>query len=184
MSNFIMMQNDRGLGAAAGMSLTATVQQFPIGYTALAEDRQTGAGVSGRSNGLGIGEFVYCQGNNVTALGQFVHINNNSALVLAAANSASFFPVGLAAGNLSATNVFGWVQIAGLADYAKGTNSAIAAGVPLYVAAGTAGFLVTNVVAGNHVQGVVAPASYTSSQSNSLTVQLFRPFLAGLTASL
>lgn len=184
MSNFMMLQADRALAGNAAMSLTATVQQFPTGYLALAEDRQTGALQSGRSNGLGVGEFVYCQGSNVTAIGQFVHISNNSAVLLAAGNSASFFPAGLAAGNLSASNVFGWVQVAGLADYAKGTNSAIAAGVPLYIAAGTAGFLVTNVVAGNHVQGVVAPASYTSSQSNSLTVQLFNPFVAGLTASL
>ena len=162
------------------LSDTQSKALFPLGIKA----RAVNFSATGSSIFPQFAEFVYAQGSNVASAGQFVQVWNGSAVVLAAANSASFFPVGVAAGLLSATNAYGWVQVDGYVDYAKGTNSAIAAGVPLYVAAGTAGYLVTNVVAGNHVQGVVAPVSYTSSQSNSLTVQLFRPFIAGLTASL
>lgn len=151
---------------------------FPLGVSVRAVDQQTG------SANLGAGVFVYARGSNVTTIGQFVQLQGNSAVLLGTVNSASKFPVGVAAGNLSATNVYGWVQVAGLCDYARGTNSSIAAGVPLYVAAGTAGYLVTNVVNGNQVLGAVLPNSYTSSQSASLTVQLNYPKLPGLTASL
>ncbi len=178
MSKFVAI--DPIVGAPAPMSATATSQQWQLGYAVQGFDVATGAS----SLNLGAASFVYVVGSNVASIGQFVMVSNSSAVLLAAANSASFFPIGVAAGNLSASNVFGWVQVGGLCDYARGTNSAIAAGVPLYIAAGTAGFLVTNVVAGNHVQGVVCPVSYTSSQSSALTVQLFNPFVAGLTASL
>ena len=181
MSKFIMVEPQAG--APGAMSDTGTDQLWELGYIARAEDKSSG----GTSGYCGAGEFMYMAGSNVTAIGQFVQVKEspggNTALLLAAANSASKFPVGVAAGNLSATSVFGWVQIEGLCDYARGTNSSIAAGQPLYICAGTAGLLVTNVVNGNQVVGVVAPVSYTSSQSAALTVQLARPFVLGLTAS-
>jgi hypothetical protein len=169
------------IGAQGPASLTGTVQNHPIGLRVKGEDKSSG----GTSANVGAGQFVYCRGSDVTAIGQFVQISNSSAVLLAAANSTAYFPVGVAAGNLSASNVFGWVQVEGLCDYARGTNSSIGAGVNLYVCAGTSGLLVTNVVAGNRVQGIVANVSYTSSQSKSLSVQLMGAnFFAGLTASL
>jgi hypothetical protein len=180
MSKFICVEPQAG--APGAMSDTGTKQLWPLGYVARAEDKQTGAS----SLYCGAGEFMYCAGSNVTAIGQFVMVEQspagNTALLLASANSASKFPCGVAAGNLSATSVFGWVQIEGLCDYARGTNSSIAAGVTLYFAA-TAGLLITNVGAGSQVAGVVCPVSYTSSQSASLTVQLARPYIPGVTAS-
>lgn len=167
------------IGAVSPVSVTETSKRFALGLEMIAVDNQTGAS----SVNVGAGRFVYCQGSNVTAVGQFVHISSNSAVLLAAANSTCEFPVGVAAGNLSATSVFGWVQVQGLCDYAKGTNSSIAAAQQLYIAAGTAGFLVTNVVTGNRVQGVAAYASYTSSQSNSLSVQLQYPRIVGVADS-
>lgn len=151
---------------------------FPLGMSVHAVDKQSGSG------NLGAGVFVYARGSNVASVGQFVHLMGNSAVLLAAANSASKYPVGVAAGVLSATNVYGWVQVQGLCDYARGTNSSIAAGVPIYICAGSAGYLVTNVVNGNQVNGAVLPNSYTSSQSQSLTVQLNYPRVLGLSASL
>lgn len=180
MSTFMVV--DPFIGNPTPVSATATSQQFPIGLRVRAVDMQTGK--TSAVSYLGGGEFEYAQGSNVTAIGQFVMLSASSAVLLDPANSASFFPIGVAAGNLSATNVFGWVQVQGLCDYARGTNTAIAAGQPLYVCAGTAGLLVTNVVAGNHVLGVVAPNSYTSSQSKSLTVRLDYPRFVGLTASI
>lgn len=167
------------IGAVSPVSATETSKRFPLGVEMVAIDNQTGAS----SVNLGAGRFVYCQGSDVTALGQFVHISSNSAVQLAAANSTCEWPVGVAAGNLSATNVFGWVQVQGLCDYARGTNSSIAAAQQLYVCAGTVGLLVTNVVTGNRVQGVAAYASYTSSQSKSLSVQLNYPRIVGVADS-
>ena len=164
------------IGAVSPVSATETSKRFALGVEMIAVDNQTGAS----SLNLGAGRFIYCQGSNVASVGQFVHISSNSAVLLAAANSTCEFPVGVAAGNLSATNVFGWVQVQGLCDYARGTNSSIAAAQQLYVCAGTAGLLVTNVVTGNRVQGVAAYASYTSSQSSNLSVQLMYPRIVGL----
>jgi|ERR1700742_836990 len=177
MSKYMII--DPFIGNPSPASATATSQQFALGLIARGEDKLTGASSLYR----GAGEFVYAQGSNVASVGQFVMLSNNSAVLLASANSASAFPIGVAAGNISASNVFGWVQIEGLCDYAQGTNSSIAAGVPLYLAA-TAGYVNSVAGAGSRVQGVVAPVSYTSSQSASLTVQLFRPFVAGNSAGL
>lgn len=179
MSSFQFIEQYPGLPGP--VTATDSAPRVPLGLRARAVD------VSAITSGgapAAYGVFEYCRGSNIASKGQFCQINNGSAVLLDAANSASFFPIGVAAGVLSATNVYGWVQREGQCDYARGTNSAIAAGVPLYICAGTTGLLVTNVVAGNHVQGVVAPVSYTSSQSASLTVQLQNPFVVGLSASL
>lgn len=175
MSKYMVV--DPFIGNPTPASATATSAQFPIGLVARFEDKLTGASSLYR----GCGEFIYLQGSNVTTIGQFVMVSNGSAVLLASANSASAFPIGVAAGNLSATNVFGWVQIQGNCDYAQGTNSSIAAGAPYYLAA-TAGIVNSVSALGSRVHGIVAPVSYTSSQSASMTVQLFRPFIPGLTA--
>lgn len=177
MSKFMVV--DPFIGNPTPVSNTASVAQFPIGLIARAEDKLTGKS----SLYVGAGEFIYCQGSNVASAGQFVMVSNGSAVLLNSANSASAFPIGVAAGVLGASSVFGWVQIQGVCDYAQGSASSIAAGVPLYLA-GTAGYVNSVAGLGSRVQGVVAPNSYTSSQSASLTVQLFRPFVAGNTAAL
>lgn len=170
------------IGAPLPVTQTSTSQLFPLGVQVKAQDQGTG------SAALGAGVFQYCVGSStasaVSSIGQFVQIKGNTAGVLLEANSASKFPVGLAAGNLSNTNVYGWVQVQGMADYARGTNSSIAAGAPLYCHSDYPGILVTNVSAGHQVYGAVLPVSYTSSQSASLTVQLNYPGILGLSASL
>lgn len=177
MSKYVVV--DPFLGSPTPVSATGTVQLFALGLEVRASDA---ASVKSSAN-VGGGKFVYAAGSNVTVLGQWVMLSNSSAVLLASANSASAFPIGVAAGNLSASNVFGWVQVQGIADYVQGTASSIAAGVPLYLCA-TAGVLNSVAGLGSRIQGVVAPVSYTSSQSAAQTVQLFYPFCAGNTAGL
>ena len=180
MSKFIMCRPQAG--APGAMSATGTDPLWPMGGIARASDNATGAS----SLNCGAAEFIYCCGSDIASIGQFVQIAQGAgsckALILDSANSASKFPVGVAAGKLSATSVYGWVQIQGLCDYARGTNSSIAAGAPLYFCV-TAGLLDSVVDTGSQIANVVCPVSYTSSQSASMTVQLNRPFNPGLTAS-
>jgi hypothetical protein len=125
------------------------------------------------------GEFVYCRGSNVASAGQFVNIQNGSAVLAASANSSRALPVGVAAGALTATNVYGWVQVRGRCDYARCTNHSFAADIPLYLGT-TAGFLGSVYLAGGQVFGAVAPASLHSSLSaGSMTFILDRPFQPG-----
>lgn len=162
---------DDFLVGPSALSDTQSSKQFPLGIPVKAV----------HTNGS-FAEFVYAQGSNVASAGQFVHLFNGSAVLLASANSASYAPIGVAAGALSATNAYGWVQVRGYVDYAKGTNSAVAANVAMYLGA-TAGQLASNVGIGSKVQGVFVPTSYTSSQSQSFTVLLNYPTVQGVTAS-
>jgi ABC-type Fe3+ transport system substrate-binding protein len=165
--------NENQIGYPGPASATATVQGWPLGYNARGLDPTLGEAV-----------FVYAQGNNVASAGALVKIINGSAVMAGTVNSASYgFPLGIACGALSATNLYGWVQVEGLCDFARGTNAAVAAGAPVYLQAG-AGVIASAVVAGNQIVGMAVPVSYTSSQSASMTVQLNFPTQVGLTASL
>jgi hypothetical protein len=178
MSDFRMIYPDAGFPQ---VSAADSSPLLPVGFECPARDVAAGTGAAG-----GFGVFQYCRGSNVASAGQFVQIINGSAVLLAAANSASNFPIGVAAGVLSATNVYGWVQVQGRVDYAKGTNTSNGAGVQRYICAGTPGIVVSNVVAGNRIQGLCVPAdqSNTAAVSASGIYDLNRPFCAGLTASL
>jgi hypothetical protein len=155
-------------------SSTSSGAAVPVGFRA-----------EGYHSSFGKAEFVYAQNSDVASRGQFVHLINGSAVLLAAGNSVSANGIGVVAAGWTTTGTanYGWVQVKGYVDYARGTNSSIAAGQQLYVCAGTAGLLVTNVVTGNRVRGVVAPASYTSSQNASLSVVLNYPEIVGVADS-
>lgn len=163
-------------------SATGTSQLAPLGYRARALDNATG----GTSVNHGAAEFVYCRGSNVTAIGQFVHVSGGasggvSAVLLASGNSTVFWPIGVAAGNISATNVFGWVQVWGVCDYATASNTSVAANA--YIALGSTAGQVGSVTAlGSRINGIAVPVSFTSSQT-SLTVFLDNPKIIGVTAS-
>ena len=112
-----------------------------------------------------------------------MQIRGNTAWLLLHAQSSSRFPVGVAAGPLSNTNVCGWVQVQGMADYVRGNGADLVAGNPLYILAATAGILQTGASAGAQVWGAVAPVSATSTLSGgSWTMQLNYPGLIGLSA--
>ena len=145
-----------------------------LGIQVRAFDNQTG------SLNLGAGIFQYCVASGAATsagIGDWVQIVKNTAIPLDAANSESAYPVGIAAGDLSASNVAGWVQIQGLVDYGKCTNSAVVAGNPLYICAGTTGLALTNVVTGNQIYGAVAFTSASSSASRAASYQLNFPRL-------
>lgn len=178
MSNYVFIDN--AIAAPGPVSATATVQQYDLGLEARAVDRSSGKS----SVNMGGGVFIYCRGNNASSIGNWVMITNNSASLVGTVNSTAAAPLGVAAGVLSATNVFGWVMVQGICDFVLGTNSSIPAGNSLFLAAGTAGVGVSNPVAGNRIVGAALGASYTSSQSMSQTVQLNRPFLLGVSAGL
>lgn len=172
MSNFVAI--DPTLGSP-NASATGTDRLANIGDIANFVDNATG------STNMGCGEFIYCRGSNVASRGQFVHVSNGSAVLLASGNSTVFWPIGVAAGVLSATNVFGWVQIQGLCDYATASNTSVAAND--YLALGSTAGQVGSVTAlGSRIMGLAVPNSFTSSQV-SLTVYLHRPQIIGVTAS-
>lgn len=174
-ANFVFI--DPVIGAPGPVSATGTVQQYDIGLYARAADRGSGK-TAGYAGGA---QFVYCRGSNVGSIGQFVHVSNGSAVLLASANSAAWWPIGVAAGALSATNVFGWVQVQGICDYATMTNVSVAANA--YINFGSTAGQVGSVTAlGSRIQGIAVPVSFTSSQS-SMTVYLDFPKALGLTAS-
>jgi hypothetical protein len=178
MANYVIV--DPFIGAPGPVSLTATVQQFPLGLVVRAVDQNTGTA------NVGGGEFIYCVGAGTGGTaGAFVQYAGYTASVMSAANSASRLPCGFAAGALTATNAYGWVQIRGIVENAKATNADIAAGVPMYLHAG-AGQVASAVVAGNQVQGLFAYKSVGSALASvgSASFQIEYPQVMGLSASL
>jgi hypothetical protein len=173
---------DPFIGAPSPVSLADTVQKWPVGLEVRAVDMATA------SNQLGGAVFVYCQGSNVSSAGQWVNIVNGSAVLMAAANSGSGYPVGVAAGTLSATSNYGWVQIAGVCDYAKGTsgatNLALTAGSGAFIVAGTAGFIQGVSIAGNRILGVNILSSRASDATTPVYASLNRPFVFALTGAI
>lgn len=156
-----------------------TEQKHPLGFIARGADLATAVS----SANQGAGQFIYLQGSNCSSAGRWVAISGNQAVLAGTVNSTSPSPLAVACGVLSATSQYGWAQIQGKCDFGLGTNSSIAAGNGIYFAAGTAGVVVTNVVAGNRVQGACFGASYTSSQSLSQSYFLNFPSYGVLTAS-
>lgn len=178
MANYVIADPIAGVPAQP-VSLTASVQQFPLGLQVKAYDQVLGAGV-----------FQYCVGNAaasaVSSAGQFVAIVGNTAQLVSTAHNIMAPPIGLAAGPLSNTNCYGWVQVQGMADYAKCNSNNITAGSAFYFCA-TNGLLAQGKVAACQVYGVAAPVSGNSTLGTgavgAITLQLNYPFPAGSTAA-
>lgn|GEM_PF-4128292 len=151
------------IGAPGPASASETKPLWPLGYTALGIDR---ANSTGSAASAGVGEFVYCRGSDAGSRGAFVHVWNGSAVILKSANSATAFDIGVACAVLTATSHYGWVQIAGRVDYARGTNTGNTAGEPRYLCA-TNGILLSNVAVGSRVAGVHVPADQTGTAAVS-----------------
>jgi hypothetical protein len=147
----------------------------PFGAVVRFKDNQTG------STNAGGALAVMCQGSNVVSAGQFVQVVSNSAILLNSANSASFYPIGIAGAPMSATNVYGFVGVAGLFDNGAFTNVSFAADARVALAS-TAGQIGSVTALGSGIRGIILPVSFTSSQTY-LTVQLSNPFIVGVTAS-
>jgi len=170
---------DPNIGAPSPVTATGTVQQWPLGIKMRALDFQTGSAGSGAN----YGEFIYLRGSDVTH-GCLVFVDSVSAKAAGTAHTASIWPVmGIAAGALSATNVFGWVQVKGLCDYAIITNTTFAAGAPVFLASTTGQIASTCGAVGYRVIGINNVVVYSSTQS-SVTVMLDYPQHIGKTANL
>ena len=173
---------DPKIGLLDAPSVTGTTPLWRLGQEAIAAD----AAVLGTAAPPCVGKFVYCVGAGTGGTaGAFVQFAGFSASVMSAANSASRLPLGFAAGALTASNVYGWVQVGGIVTNAKGTNADVAAGVPMYLHAG-AGQIASAVVAGNQIQGVFMYKSCGSALASvgSLSCQIDYPQIMGLSASL
>jgi hypothetical protein len=148
---------------AGPITATHSAPQAPLGLIVNAIDR-----AAATSGGPAFGRFYYARGSNVASAGQFVQLQNGSAVLLASANSSLRHQVGVCPTVLSATNVYGWVQIEGLADYCRANASdvTVAAGVAAYLCA-TAGAVNPTAGIGSCVVGLVAPVSNASGTANS-----------------
>jgi len=180
MANFVAAEPFLGIPTAMSGTYTYATSAnvptaFPLGYEVRAVDPTLGAGV-----------FVHVVGGAAgpQSAGQLVLIQGNTANLAGTVNAASNFPLGLAAGAISATNVAGWVQVYGYADYARCSNHAIAVGASAFVASTTGLIATTGGAAGAQVKGIAFPVSVTSSQSVSVTCFLNRPVVVGVTANL
>ena len=86
-------------GAGGAASATQAAAAVPVGFRAQGFDTSYGAG-----------EFIYCQNSDVASRGQFVHIVNGSAVLLAAGNSASACQVGVVAAGWTTTGTGQYVS--------------------------------------------------------------------------
>jgi len=182
---------------AVPVSSTGTTPLLPLGHRAQAQDIQTG------STNLGCGQFLYvvgvATGASSAAKGDLAMIKGDTVQQAGPARSASVLPLGIAAGPLSGTNVYGWVQVRGLCDYAAmenaTTDSFNAAGraATAFIGSGTDGNLATTQSAtGQAIVGIGFPMgalTLTGSRSvwstasfTGMTVQLFNPFVRGTSA--
>lgn len=155
-----------------GVSATGTVQLQRLGLIAGAHDPT-----------YGYAEFMYVRGAaaSTPTVGDGVLVNGDyKAQQLASGNTGSRGPVGLAPAALSATNVFGWVQVLGVADYCNmGTQGTVAAGAPVVVGT-TAGRLQTTAGStGFIVNGLYVSQYSTTANSNSGILFAYYPVYDG-----
>jgi len=170
------------MGAPSPCSVTATVQGWPLGYIAKGEDFASGLGGTAFTSvtRCGDGLFIYAVGDTAGApqsRGQAVMLRGNSALLAGTVNKASNLPVGIAAGPISASNVYGWVQVQGFCDYARGTNANTSVGATAFVGVTTGQLASTQVAVGQRIWGVHFPMQVTSDNSLSVTCYLNFPHM-------
>ena len=157
-------------GAMQPVASPSTVQNHPLGYRAGAVDPT-----------LGYAEFVYCQGST-NAAGMPVIIQGNVAKALATAvNNGSAAPVGIAPAALTGTNQYGWVQVAGICDYAV---AAVALGVgnqmlvPVNATSGISTAAAGSAVVALRIQNIF-PVSSASASTTAGVLALNYPFYPG-----
>jgi len=183
------------------VTLTQTVSQFPLGLEVQAVDMASGSAATGSGN-LGCGRFVYCVGSGASApsRGDLVFMKGNTVMKAGSASTASWLPLGIAAGDITATNVYGWVQVAGMCDYAKMENAttdtylAGGAAATAFIGSATDGCMNTTQTATcNAIMGIGFPfgsvvltgasSTWSTASFSNMTVQLCYPQVRGGSAS-
>lgn len=168
-SNYQFIEPAAGL---PGVSQTGTSQLQRIGLIAGAIDPT-----------FGYAEFMYVRGAALSApaAGDAVLIDGAfRAQQLVSGNTASQGPVGIVPAALSGTNVFGWAQVYGVADYVNmGTQGTGAQGLPVVIGT-TAGRLQTTAGAtGFIINGLKISQYSTTANSNSGILQMYYPVYDG-----
>lgn len=168
-SNYQFIEPAAGL---PGVSQTGTSQIQRLGLIAGAVDPV-----------FGYAEFMYVRGAaaSTPAAGDGVIIDGAfRAQQLVSGNTASRGPVGIVPAALSGTNVFGWAQVYGVADYVNmGTQGTTGQGQPVVVGT-TAGRLQTTAGAtGYLINGLYVSQYSTTANSNSGVLQLYYPVYDG-----
>lgn len=170
MSAYVFLEPGAGLpGISASVSGTPAMR---LGLLAGAMDQT-----------FGYAEFMYVAGAAASAptAGDAALINGAFVAQQAVSgNTASQGPIGIAPVALSNTNVFGWVQVYGVCDYANiGTQGTAAVGLPLVIGS-TAGRLQTTAGAtGFIINGVKVSQYSTTANSNSGILFLYYPVYDG-----
>ena len=195
MSDFRIIHPQVG---AVPVSSTGTDVLLPLGYHAQAFDLQTG------STNCGAGSFIYVVGvaSNASSpvKGDLVIFKGNTVQKAGSASTASYLPLGIAAGSISGTNVYGWVQVRGLCDYAKmenaSTDTYLAGGVAAtaFIGSATDGCMnTTQSATGAAIIGIHFPmgsmvitgasSTWSASSFSNMTVQLNFPQIRGASNS-
>ena len=170
------------MGAPSPCSVTATVQAWPLGFIAKAADFASGLGGTAFTSvtRCGDGLFQYVVGDTAgpaLSRGQAVLMRGNSALLAGTVNRLSNLPLGIAAGPISASNVYGWVQVQGFCDYARGTNANTSVGATAFVGSTTGQLASTQGAVGARIWGLHFPIQVTADNSLSVTCYLNFPHM-------
>jgi hypothetical protein len=182
------LANFKFIGAYPGepggyVSVTGTSQQWQLGDTVQAIDFGTTATQSTSINppyDCGAGIFQYGVGYSVSApqsRGQLVQLIGNSVKLMGSGSSLVNLPLGIAAGPISASNVYGWVQVRGMLDYGRlDQNADVTAGTSAFIGSAADGCIAsTQTATGNALLGVHFPVSIGGASSNSATLFLNFP---------
>ena len=128
----------------------------------------------------GYAEFMFVQGSTNAAGDLCLVQGGTCAVQYGSASTATQGPLGIAPAAMTATNVYGWIQILGICDYANmGTQGTTAAGQPVFIGS-TAGRLQTTAGATGYILGGIKISQYsTTANSNSGILQLYYPCFDG-----
>ena len=131
---------------------------------------------------FGYAEFMFVSGATVSAptAGDACLLQGGGAQQLVSGNTASQGPVGIAATAISNTNVYGWVQVYGVCDYANfGTQGTAAVGLPVVIGT-TAGRLQSTAGATGYIINGLKVSQYsTTANSNSAILNMYYPVYDG-----
>lgn len=166
-SNFVFLDHNIGLDSPTA---TGTDKLWPLGITAQA-----------KHDTLGVGEFVYVQGSTHAA-GMPVIIQGGTAKALATAvNNGSAAPVGIAPSAMTATNVYGWVQVRGMLDYGVAAVALAVGNQMLVPVNATSG--ISTAAAGSAAVALrimnITPVSSASASTTAAVLALNYPFYPG-----
>lgn len=175
MSNYFSTENRAGVGYGFGIAdATASQGPYNLGAIIRAQDGEA-------SSNLGVGEFIYLKSNAVETIGSLVTYNQQSGTTTLVATTAerAGAPVAVSMATKAASGLYGFYQIAGVAQMAKGVVD-FGLASPVYRSGTTAGYVTSASASGNQIEGAVtANTASVASTTSLIYVQIDRPQLQG-----